>query len=106
MAPAGLPVGPVDLHDLVVVGGEPAGQPGGVAAGALDPKPLHLAKALRPALQLVVAAQGRGRLGGTQDAAELVDRGGDVDVLVAVDPDGDQALGLWHGGHVVPFQLV
>jgi hypothetical protein len=51
-----LPVGPVDLDDLVAAVDQPAGQPGGVAAGALDPEALHLAKPLRPPLELAVAA--------------------------------------------------
>jgi len=43
MAASGLTVRSVDLHHLVAAGLQPAGQPGRVAAGALDPEPLDAA---------------------------------------------------------------
>jgi hypothetical protein len=40
---AGGPLGPVQLHDLLVIGAQEPGQPGAVAAGALDrPDPLPM----------------------------------------------------------------
>ena len=44
---------------------------------------------MSPGQQLGVAGAGGGDLDGGQPPAELVAGGGDVEILVGVDPDGD-----------------
>jgi hypothetical protein len=102
--PTLLPVGPVDLHDLVAAANKPAGQARGVAAGPLDPEALHRAQAAGPALELRIAPHARWRRGGPNNPADLIHSGGHMDVFVAVDPDRDQALSIWHARHVIPFR--
>jgi hypothetical protein len=94
-----LPVGPVDLHHPLAMSDQEPSQPGAVAAGALHAPCLDLTQPTRPGQQLTVArAGGRGE-GDAKPAAELVARGGDVEVLVGVDPDGDpRRLQVCHGG--------
>jgi hypothetical protein len=95
-ASAGRPVGAVDLEHDLAVGMQEAQQPRGVGAGAFDAEALDLAQPACPGEQLPVAAGGGGHRGGGEQAAELVDRGGDVQLAVAVDPDRDQAVWRWH----------
>ena len=86
--PGGAPaVRPVHLDDVDVLAGEVAGQADAEAAGALDADAVDGAEAAEPGEQLAVAGRG----GGEALGAELVERGGDVDVAVGVDAAGDQA---------------
>jgi hypothetical protein len=91
---SGLAVGPVDLQHRLVVGGEEAGQPGAVAAGAFHPPGDGRTEPPGPGQQLSVAGRGGRDLQGVQLAAELVGGVGDVDVQVGIDPDRQ----LGHGG--------
>jgi len=103
--PPSLPVGPVDLHDPLAVAGQEAGQPGAVAAGALHAPGGDLAQGVGPGQQLRVAGAAGRHLGRAKPAAELVTGGGDVGVLVGVDPDGDpRRCGVCHGGDRHPLE--
>jgi hypothetical protein len=87
---AGGPLGPVQLHHTLLVGGQEPGQAGAVAAGALDrphPPPIVLVGQLQEPLVAVQAGghgQGGHALAGTRDHNR---RG--VGVLVSVDADDD-----------------
>jgi hypothetical protein len=83
---AGGPLGPVQLHHLLGVGLQEPGQPGAVAAGALDrPHPPTVLAVGEP--QLPVAGWGgrHGRLLNDCAGGGGHDRGG-VGLLVGVDP--------------------
>lgn len=99
-----LAVGAVDLHDAHLALGEEAGQARAPRPGSLDADGVELAEGAQPAQQPPIAvAGGREAVGGEQ-AAELVERGGHVDVLVGVDASGHPARGdLCDGGHVTPL---
>jgi hypothetical protein len=73
-----------------------AGQPGPVAAGPLDADKDDGAEALQPAQQPAVPGGVGGERLDAEQAADVVEGGGDVDVEVGVDPSGDL---IWHGGH-------
>ena len=94
--PAGLAVGPVDLHHLDVLGGQVTGQAGTVGAGALHADPLELAEVAHPAHQPPVAGRRRRKPGRSQDSADIVDDRRYVDVLVGVDAADDSALLIGH----------
>jgi hypothetical protein len=95
---AGCSLGPVQLNDLLMVSMQEPGQPGAVAAGALD-RPDPLAWLLGGQGQQLLVAGRRGR------HRRLVDhrtggRGHDgegVGVLVGVDPDDDIDEVCQHG---------
>jgi hypothetical protein len=89
LAPAGGPVGPVDLEDLLAVGAQEAGQRGAVAAGPLDPERGDFAELPRPVQQVLVASRAGGHQRAGNTPAELVTRGCDVHLAVGVDPDSD-----------------
>ena len=61
----------------------------GEPARALDPDPGQIAEAAQPAEQRAMARPSGRVLLGAQDRAVVVDDGGDVDVLVRVDPADD-----------------
>jgi hypothetical protein len=96
---AGGPLGAVQLHHLLGVTMEESGQPGAVAAGALDRPHPPTVVSVGESEQLAVAGWGgrhgcllEHRAGGRGD-----DHGGGVGVLVGVDPDGRarQPLPAW-----------
>jgi hypothetical protein len=93
---ATLTIRPVDLHDPDGFALQMPGEPGAVAASALDTHELDLAEASQPAEQTAVA--GRGGLKGlhTEQATAVVQHGGDVHVEMSVDTSGDPQ---WHRGH-------
>jgi hypothetical protein len=98
---AGGTICPVDLEDGDAEAGEVAGEAGAVAARALDPDPLHAAEAAEPAGESGVAGGGgRERLDAEQ-AADLVERSGDVNVQVGVNAAGHGAC--LYDGHCHPF---
>lgn len=73
-----------------------AGQARPVGAGALDADPDQRPERLKPAEQ-TAAAVGVGReLGRAQQPSCAVDRGGDVDLLVSVNPAEDLGSVLCH----------
>jgi hypothetical protein len=83
----------VDLHHLLVVGGQEAGQPSAVAAGALHAPGDGLAEGARPGQQLPVAGGGGRDRDAGHGAAELIGGVGDVDLGVGVDADGELRRG-------------
>jgi hypothetical protein len=98
---AGGPLGPVQLHHPLGVGMEEPGQPGAVAAGALDrPHPLTMVL-VGQLQQLAVAGRGgrHGCLGDHGTGGRGYDCGG-VGVLVGVDPD-DELDGVCQHVHCV-----
>ena len=86
---AGGPLGPVQLDNLFLVAMQEPGQPGAVAAGALDRPHPPTVLAVGEPQQLPVAGRGgrHGRLLEHRTGGRGDDRGG-VGVLVGVDPDG------------------
>jgi len=57
-----------------------------IAAGALDPDQAHVAVAVQPTGQGAVAGPGGGERLGAQHMPGGVEHGGDVQVLVGIDP--------------------
>ena len=92
----------VDLDHLDPSGHHRPRQPGAIGAGAFDPDPGHRPEALEPVEQLGVAGRCRRERRGPQQGAELVERGGDVNVRVGVDAPGDRAR-AFYDGHSHPF---
>jgi hypothetical protein len=101
---SGLTVGPVDLDDLDAGGIQVPGQPGAIGARALHADPGHLTEGTHPGQQLSIAGSaGRKRLD-AQQAADIVQGRGDMDVQVGVDSARDGAAGFYDG-HRHPFSL-
>jgi hypothetical protein len=88
-AVAGGAVGPVDLHDLVAVVGEMAGEPGTVGPGALRPEHRNRAEIGGPSFELPIAGGVRRDAELPQTHAWVVQPDRHVDVFVSVDPDRD-----------------
>jgi len=86
VAASRLPVGPVDLHHDLAVGGKEAGQRGAVGPGAFHAPGDGLAEPAGPGEQVLVAGGGSGDLEGSHAAAELVGCVGDMDVQVVSTP--------------------
>jgi hypothetical protein len=93
-------VGPIDLGDLDPSLAKMAGDPGAVAASALDPDQAHVAEAAQPADQGAVAGAGGGERLGPQQHPGGVEHGDDMQVFVGVDPPDDNPAGRWDAGHV------
>jgi len=95
--PATDPRRPGDFDHVDVLQHEGAGQPGAVAAGALDTGAAHRPEPLCPADQSAhTAAGGRERLAGNE-TAEQVDEHGGVGVAVGIDAEDDFGGEAWHG---------
>ena len=88
-AAARLPVRPDHLGHLNALGGEVAGQPGAVAAGALHADLHQLAVTPHPGQRRLVACRADGELPGAQDPAGLVDHAGHVHLGVGIHAPGD-----------------
>jgi hypothetical protein len=86
---AGLPVRPDHLGHLHALGGEVAGQPGAVAAGALHPHLHQVAVASHPGQRRLVTRRVGGELPGAQDPADLAGHAGHVHLSVGVHAPGD-----------------
>ena len=97
-----LTVGSIHLDHLDPGALQEPGQAGAVGAGALDPHPGQVTEADQPAVQIPVAAWGGRERLDTQDAAVVVQRGGDVHIEVGVDSTGDRTRALYDG-HCHPF---
>jgi len=84
------------LDHLHLVSGDEPGQPRTPRAGALNTDRAQLPVAGQPGVQCLVPGGGcRERLGADQ-SAELVERGGYVEVLVGVDPAGNHPRCICH----------
>jgi hypothetical protein len=80
--------------------GEIASQAGSPGAAALDTDSDDLAMPLEPLEEPPIAVPGRGEALRPLDTSEVVDDGGDVDVLVGVNPaDHPAVLRLRDRGH-------
>ena len=91
-----LAVRPIDLDDVDAVGLQVTGEPGAVAASALDADQGDGSEAAQPAEQAPVAGGVRGKRLDAQQPADGVQGGGHMDVEVGVNASGDP---VWHGGH-------
>jgi hypothetical protein len=99
-----LAVGPVHLDDPDPGSGHVPGQPGTVAAGALDPDQAHIPEAPQPGQQLGVAGRGDRELLDAEQPADRVQRGRDMHVGVGVHAPGDCAC--LYDGHCHLFSEV
>jgi hypothetical protein len=102
LAAAVLPVGAVHLHDPDAGAGQVPGQPGSVAARALHADQGYRPELAQPAQQAGVPQRRRRELAHPEQAADRVQRGGDVGVGVGVYPAGDGAP-VFYDGHCRPF---
>jgi hypothetical protein len=95
------PLGPVQLHHLLGVSSQEAGQASTITAGALDrPHPLTVVSVGEPEQLLVAGRGGRhGHLLNECPGGRGHDRGG-VGVFVGVDPD-DELDDLCQHGHAL-----
>jgi hypothetical protein len=97
--PAGGAVGPVDLQDQLALGTEEARQAGPIAAAALHPERLHLAKLAGPLQHGTVAGGRGGKVRKGQASTQLVDGTGHMEVAVGVDANDDPpGIGVCDGG--------
>ena len=87
------------MHGLAT---EVAGEGGAVAAGPLHTDLVELPKREQPSVELPVAGEGGRERLGAQDPPELVERRGDVQVLMGVNAARDDQVGECEGGHVRP----
>ena len=102
MAAPGLTVRPVHFDDLDALATEEPGQPHAIGPGAFDADLVHLAEALEPGQQRLVAG-GIGIEGlGADESAQRIECGDDVDVQMGVDTTRD-ADGSFYDGHGHPF---
>jgi hypothetical protein len=104
-AATGLAVRPVDLDHLDPTGAQEPGQARPVGAGAFDTDEGDWAERAQPAEQLVVAGGGRLEALHAQQPADVIDRGGHVDIEVGVDSARDRTR-AFYDGHRHPFSLV
>ena len=98
-----LPVRARHLDHRDILSGEVTGQARTPRAGAFDTDRDDLTEGAQPAQQLPVAGRGRRELCGAEHPAEIVERGGEVGVLVGVDTAGDAPRCICHRGHSHPF---
>jgi hypothetical protein len=86
-----LAVRAIDLHDPDAGRGQVPGQPGAVAAGALDAGQGHVPEPAQPAEQIGVPGRGGRELPHAEQPAERIQRGGYVHVGVGIHAAGDDA---------------
>src|SRR5665213_452068 len=102
LAATGLPVLAVDFDYLHAFASEEPGEPGAIRAGALDADLGHLAEALEPVEQCLVAGSvGVERLG-ADEASEWIECCGNVGVEVGVDTTRDPGWSFYDG-HGRPY---
>jgi hypothetical protein len=90
---AGAPIRSGDLPDLLTTRAEVTGESGPVAAGSFDGPDAAVPQLLRPSQQLSRSGAAAADAVLVQASPQAVDRDGDVDVLVGVDPD-DHVVGF------------
>ena len=73
-----------------------AGQARAPGARALDADGFQVTEAAQPPEQIPIAAGGGRKLFGPGHAAQAIDSGGDVEVLVGVDASNDRARRIYH----------
>ena len=102
MVATGLAIGPVDLDHLDAPAPEEPGEADPIGAGAIDADLAHLAEALEPGHQLLVAAGvGGGRLG-ADEPTQRIESCSNVVVEMGVDTTGD-AQRSFYDGHGRPY---
>ena len=103
-----LPVRTVHLDDPDARCGDVPGQPGAVTAGPFDADQAHGAEPAQPAQQAGVAGRGGRELLDAEQAADGIERGGDMGICVSVYAAGNRgATGngacFFYDGHCHPF---
>jgi hypothetical protein len=91
LAPAALAIGTVDFGHRDLVGPKMPGQPGPVAAGALQADELDGAEAHEPAQESPIARRRSREALHAEQGTSFVEGGRHVDVEMRVDPTGDPA---------------
>jgi hypothetical protein len=91
LPPPVLAVRAIHFHDPDAGRGDVAGQAGAVAAGALDPDQAHGPEPAQPGQQAGVAGRGDRELPDAEQAADGIERRGDMDVRVGARAAGDGA---------------
>jgi len=103
-----LPVRTVHLDDPDARCGDVAGQPGAVTAGPFDAGQAHGAEPAQPAQQAGVAGRGGRELLDAEQAADGIERGGDMGICVSVYAAGNRGAAgngacFFYDGHCHPF---
>jgi hypothetical protein len=99
-----LTIAAVNLHDPYAHRGHVAGQAGAVAAGALDADQYDRTEASQPLEQATVPVRGGRELLDAEQAADVVERGSNMDICVGVDPAGYCHGAFLYDGQGHPFQ--
>ena len=103
VAAPGLPIGSIHLDHHHPTAAQMASQTGPIGASALDTDPTQRTEADQPGVQVgEPGARRRERLH-TEHTTVAVERGGDMDIEVGVDPTGDRAR--LYDGHGHPFSV-
>jgi hypothetical protein len=98
-----LPVGSVDFDDADPGRRDVPGQPGAVAAGALDPDQVHGAEPAQPGQQPGIAVRSGRELLHAEQPADRVQRRGHMGVGVGIHAAGNSACFIYDG-HRHPFR--
>ena len=98
-----LPVRAIHLHHPHPGRDQIAGQPGPVAAGALDAGQSEVPETAQPAEQFRVPGCCGGELLHAQQPADRIECSSDMQVSVRVHTASDDARVFYHGGHSRPF---
>ena len=98
---AGLAVLAVHFDDLDPGPGEMTGDPGAIGPGPFDSDLGDLAERWEPSLQLHVAVGIGAERFGAEQATDLVEHSGHVDLAVGVDATDDSAR-AFYDGHAIP----
>ncbi len=89
MGPSSLPVRPTNLDHGDAGTAQETGQPSPVGAGALDTDPIKRAEAAQPGVQLSEPSRRRRERLDAECPAVRIERGGDVNVQMGVNPTSD-----------------
>ena len=103
VAAPGLTARAVNLDHRHADTAQEAGQAGPVGAGALDTDSLQRAEPDQPGVQVGEPGGRRRERLDAEHTAVAVERGGDMDIEVGVDPTGDRAC--LYDGHGHPFSV-
>jgi hypothetical protein len=99
----GLTIRAINLDHRHPCGPQRPGQAGPIGTGAFHPDPAQRAEAAQPGVQVGEPAGGRRERLDAECAAVGVERGGDVNIEVGVNPAGDWVC--LYDGHSHPFSL-
>jgi hypothetical protein len=99
---SGLTVGTVDLENLDVMIEEEPCEARAIGAGALHTDALDAPEVAQPGEQLFITSSRRRELTNTEQTPDRIQRGGDMDIQMRIDPANHGAIGLYDGHVAIP----